>query len=62
MATIQPDHYQCAMCGCILDHDQQNEDSARIEAEINGFDINECAMVCDDCYKLTPWGQHANRH
>jgi Fe2+ or Zn2+ uptake regulation protein len=57
-AEVQDGEYRCAMCGGIFAFsDDWKDEEARAEAEQNGFDLTECLIVCDDCYKLTPWGQ-----
>lgn len=50
------DKYECEMCGEEFEFGWSDEE-AKQEAIDNGFDINDCGIVCDDCYKLTPWGQ-----
>ena len=47
--------YQCEMCLGVFDFGW-TEEEAKKEAEDNGFDINLCGSVCDDCYNKTPWG------
>ena len=47
--------YRCTMCKGIFEFGWSPEE-ATIEAEEHGLDIEECGMVCDPCYKKTPWG------
>jgi hypothetical protein len=55
---VKNGEYRCAMCGGIFAFsDDWKDEEARAEAEQNGFDLTECLIICDDCYKLTPWGQ-----
>lgn len=57
MAEFKDGEYRCAQCGKIfvISNDWSNE-KAMDEAQQNGFDLTECVIICDDCYKLTPWG------
>ena len=48
--------FKCAMCGGTFDKDWSDSE-AEAEADDNGFDIDDCDLVCDDCYKKTPWGK-----
>jgi len=57
-AEVQEGEYRCAMCGRIFAFsDVWTDDEARDEAERKGIDLTESVIVCNDCYKLTPWGQ-----
>lgn len=47
--------YMCEMCGKRFDAAWSDED-ARAEAESKGIDPDASGIVCDDCYKQTPWG------
>lgn len=51
----EPRQYQCAMCGGVF-VPAWTEDEAIAEAEGHGLDVSDCGVVCDDCYKSTPWG------
>ena len=33
------------------------DDQAREEAIAKGIDPDDSGVVCDDCYRKTPWGQ-----
>lgn len=49
--------FRCEMCHEIIPPDPNWSDAdARAEAASKGIDPAESGMVCDDCYKLTPWG------
>ena len=48
--------YRCEMCGGVFSYGW-SDDEAKAEANANGFDVANCGVVCDDCYKLTPWGR-----
>jgi len=52
---VMPDQYRCEMCGGVFVAGWSDEE-AKIEAESKGLDVSNCGQVCDDCYKLTPWG------
>ena len=54
---IMPDVFTCAICGGEFPRDAETEAEALAEARANGFDVAECGLVCDACYRLTPWGQ-----
>ncbi len=51
--------YTCAMCGGTYETDWSDEE-ATAEAETHGFVVEECDLVCDPCYKLTPFGREAD--
>jgi hypothetical protein len=49
--------FPCAMCGQRFPYNPDwTDEDAREEAAANGFDVEECELVCDVCYRLTPWG------
>ena len=48
--------YRCEMCQGIFKFGWSPEE-ATAEADEHGLDIEECGMVCDPCYKKTPWSQ-----
>ena len=54
--NVRPAQYKCAMCHGIFDFEWSDEE-AKIEAEGKGLDVSDCGIVCDDCYKKTPWGR-----
>jgi hypothetical protein len=49
-----PGRFRCEMCGGTFD--LGDDDEARAEAEARGLDVDDCGLVCDACYRLTPWG------
>lgn len=57
--VVKPVQYLCEMCGYVFDSGW-SDDEAKAEAEVKGLDIDDCGIVCDDCYKLTPWGMASN--
>lgn len=49
--------FTCAICKETFDYAWSDEEAA-IEAIQNGIDpTTNCDVVCDDCFKLTPYGQ-----
>jgi hypothetical protein len=58
--TVGAGRFRCEMCGGIFD--LGDDDEARTEAEVNGFnpkvldDPDQFGLVCDDCHRKTPWG------
>ena len=52
---VKRGQFRCEMCHEVFDF-KWTEEEARAEAEGKGLDVNDCGVVCDDCYKLTPWG------
>lgn len=46
--------YTCAMCGETFETDWSDEEACA-EAESNGIDPKQSGLVCDDCYKKTPY-------
>jgi len=49
--------FRCEMCQGVFGLGWSPEE-AKAEAEIHGMDIKHCKLVCDDCYKKTPWGNY----
>jgi hypothetical protein len=56
--VVDTDQYRCAMCQGIFDHGWSDE-NAKKEAEEKGIDTDDAAIICDDCYKKTPWCENA---
>ena len=54
----RPEKFQCAICKGVFKYDW-SEEKALAEAKANGFNVFECATVCDECYEKTPWGTNA---
>lgn len=58
-AILNADHYICEMCGEVFEKGWA-EKEAIAEAKTNGFTPEEnpddYGIVCDECYKKTPWG------
>ena len=52
---VKRGQFRCEMCHEVFDLGW-TEEEAQAEAEEKGLDIDNCGMVCDDCYSLTPWG------
>jgi hypothetical protein len=50
--------FRCAMCGGVFEK-TWSDNEALGEAIIKGIkseDIADGCLVCDDCYRMTPWG------
>lgn len=55
---IKDGEYRCSMCDKICTVPEGwDDEKAFDEAQRNGFDLDDCLVVCDDCYKKTPWGK-----
>lgn len=52
---VKHGQYRCEMCNGVFDFGWSYEE-AKAEAESKGLNVSNCSIVCDDCYKLTPWG------
>ena len=52
---VKHGQYRCEMCREAFGYGW-TEEEAKAEADKNGFDTDDCGVVCDDCYKKTPWG------
>jgi hypothetical protein len=49
---VGPNQYRCDACGGVFDKGWTEEEALAELAEVFlGFDKEECAVVCDDCYK-----------
>ncbi len=55
---MKANEYQCAMCQEIFEFGWSEEEAAE-EAKSKGIDPKSGDVVCDDCYKLTPWGKES---
>jgi hypothetical protein len=53
LAMPGPGRFRCEMCGGVFA--MGDEEEARAEAIANGLDPDDCGLVCDDCYALTPY-------
>lgn len=61
-SMIRPGEFRCAMCGGVFLKGQADADAyadAYAEAIMKGIaeeELDDDCLVCDDCYKLAPWG------
>lgn len=47
-----PQQYRCAQCGKVFDKGWSDEEAAaELGRTFPGFEIEDCAVVCDDCFK-----------
>lgn len=53
---MKPNEYRCAMCKEVFEF-AWTEEEAKAEALSKGIDPDPECIVCDDCYKQTPWGE-----
>ncbi len=56
---VKAGEFRCSHCGKIFTFkrdDGWDNDKAMDEAHQHGIDLTNARIVCDDCYKLTPWG------
>jgi hypothetical protein len=49
------DVFRCAMCGDLFQK-TWTDNEARMEAIAKGIQPVDGCLVCDDCYRQTPWG------
>ena len=47
---MKDNEYQCSMCHRVFEKGW-TEEEARTEQKENGWENDECNLVCDDCYK-----------
>ena len=47
---VKQGHYECEMCHGTFEYGW-TEEEARAEADTNGIDIDNCNIICDECYK-----------
>lgn len=51
------DTYKCEMCQGVFTKGWSDEEAdAERESKV-GVPQNDCGLVCDDCWKKTPWGK-----
>ncbi len=53
---MNPERYKCEMCGGVFDKKQNEEWSddaaiAELRRNFGSIPIDDCALVCDDCYQ-----------
>ncbi len=52
--------FKCALCNGVFVAGRTSEEAEK-EAVQNNFDVNECDVVCDDCYnKVMNWAAKKN--
>jgi hypothetical protein len=54
--------FRCAMCHEVFPIFEGDAEAAALEGRLNGTDREPCGLVCDECYKLTPWGADPDRN
>lgn len=52
---LRPCDYRCEMCGDIFEKGWTDEEATTGALSV-GVDPTDAGLVCDACYKLTPWG------
>ncbi len=52
MPEIGKDEFRCTVCGEVFKKGWSDEEAAAELEEEFGMDPTDCAMVCDDCYKV----------
>ena len=49
---MEPNEYQCAECGNIYEKGVSDEEVLKEKEDLWGdFPMEQCAIVCDDCFK-----------
>ena len=44
--------FQCYMCKGVFEKDPPGRAEKELEENFPGFSVDECEVVCDDCYKM----------
>ena len=49
--------YKCAICGGIFEKELTDEEAKKeLNEKFPGFSVDECDIVCDDCYAAMGFG------
>ena len=49
---LKPNEYRCAICGNVYEKGQSEEEAhAELESNFPDVSVEDCDVVCDDCYK-----------
>ena len=61
MKNLAPNEYECSVCGNVYEKGWTDEEATAEREEVWGpeFTNEDCAIVCDDCYKAM-MGEVAN--
>jgi hypothetical protein len=62
VTALKPDEYRCAMCGSVYQLTDFDAESELVE-NFAGCPVDQCAIVCDDCFKGLPvkqWSENWN--
>lgn len=52
MTDLPADKFKCAYCGGVFDKEWTDaEAKAELETNFGDWPVEECAVVCDDCYE-----------
>lgn len=50
------EEFRCAVCGRAFQSDREAEALAELHANFGPISVEECAVVCDDCYNdIAEW-------
>ena len=53
-ARLKENEYQCACCGGAFEYGWSDElASKELEQNFPGYEKQDCAVICDDCYRET---------
>ena len=54
VGQIKPNEYQCAMCQGVFEYGWSDDQSTtELSNNFPGFEKDDCAVICDDCYQGT---------
>ncbi len=56
MARAKANEYKCAACGKIFESDWADDEAAAELNETFGALVEDCNIVCDDCYRKMGFG------
>jgi hypothetical protein len=54
VTVLKPNEYQCAMCRGVFEYGWSDERATtELANNFPGFEKDDCAVICDDCYQGT---------
>lgn len=57
---LKQNQYECAVCRGIFDKGWSDEEAKEeLQQEFPGYSVDDCDIVCENCYKLMGFGHDA---
>jgi hypothetical protein len=57
MARLKTNEYKCEACGGVFEKGWSDDEAvAELDATFGGVPVEDCAIICDDCYRKMGFG------